>query len=240
MPNNQFTKRWLYVDLPATDYTDAWRLQKELVAARIDKTIDHDIVISLEHPPVFTIGRRGGRENLTVSEEFLEAKGIPVIDVERGGNITFHAPGQLIVYPIIRLENAGLKIDQYITRLEEVMIQTAAAYGVRAATNSLNRGVWVGNNKLGSIGICVRRGIAFHGLALNVNLELDPFGWINPCGLHGIGVTSIKLELSRHLPMDEVRSTMKRTMENAFKVMLVEASLSDLRSRMNTHRTANM
>jgi lipoate-protein ligase B len=226
--------------LPVTDYMDARRLQKELVAARIDKTIDDDIVISLEHPPVFTIGRRRGRENLTVSEEFLKAQGIPVIDVERGGNITFHAPGQLVVYPIIRLENAGLKIDQYITRLEEVMIQTAAAYGVRATRNSLNRGAWVGNNKLGSIGICVRRGIAFHGLALNVNLELEPFGWINPCGLHGIGVTSIERELSRHLPMDEVRSTMKRTMENAFKVMLVEASLSDLQSRMNTHRTAKM
>ena len=228
MVNDRETTRWLYVDLPLTDYMEAWRLQKELVAARTNKTINDDVVLLLEHPPVFTIGRRGGRENLTVTEEFLKEAGIPVVEIERGGNITFHGPGQLVVYPIIRLENAGLDIGEFITLLEEVMLKTASVFGVSAGRSSLSRGIWVGNNKLGSIGICVRRGIAFHGLALNVNLSLEPFGWIYPCGLHGIKVTSMERELFHKLSMEQVRRTMMQAVETTFDVSLIETSLQEL------------
>jgi len=169
------------VDLPAVEYREAWDLQHSLVAARKNGIIDRDIVLFLEHHPVFTLGRRGGLDGLMVSESFLEKERITVVHVERGGDITFHGPGQLVVYPIIDLRAAGLGVADYVTALEEVMIRTAADFGVKAEQNPKNRGVWIGNNKLGSIGVAVRRGVSFHGLALNVNTSLTPFSWIHPC-----------------------------------------------------------
>jgi len=230
MSESEKTGKWLYVDLPVTDYVEAWEFQKELAAARADGRIDRNIVLALEHPGVFTIGRRGGRQSLKVTDEFLKEAGAPVIEVERGGDITYHGPGQIVIYPIVNLEAAKLQIGEFITMLEEVMLKTAAAWGVTAERNSLNRGVWVGNNKMGSIGICVRRGVSFHGLSLNVNLSLDPFEWIRPCGLRGIGMTSLERELARKLPMDEVRKTIMRGIEEVFQVELIQTDLSELKS----------
>ena len=219
-------KTWLCVDLPMVDYADAWRMQVELVAARHAAVLDTDIIMLLEHPPVFTLGRRGGRENLTVAETFLQQSGIPIFHVERGGNITFHGPGQLVGYGIIDLHAARLTVTEYVTSLEEVMIRTAAHWGVIAERNPVNRGVWVNNNKLGSIGIAVRRGITFHGFAFNVNISLEPFSWINPCGLKGIGVTSLARELARTLPTREVRELLKHNIESIFQVKLAATELA--------------
>lgn len=191
------SRKWFCADLPMLDYRTAWDLQVRLVAARKGGIIGSDVLILLEHEPVFTLGRRGGRENLTVSEAFLEEAGVCVLHVERGGNITFHGPGQLVGYPILDLQAAGLSVTGYVERLEEVMIRTAAEWGVVAERNSLNRGVWAGGRKLGSVGIAIRRGISFHGFAFNVKPSLKPFGWINPCGLKGIEMTSLERELSR-------------------------------------------
>ena len=221
-------KSWHYLDLPLLDYSEAWQLQARLVAARRSELIDSDIFLLLEHPPVFTLGRRGGRENLTVSESFLEQSGIPIFHVERGGNITFHGPGQLVGYGIVDLQAAGLSVLDYVTGLEEVMIRTAAHWGVPAERNPLNRGVWVGTTKLGSIGIAVRRGVAFHGFAFNVNLSLEPFSWINPCGLKGIGVTSLARELSSRLPITEVRDSLKDNLQSIFQIQLVPADLTKM------------
>ncbi len=179
-------KTWLCVELPVTDYREAWDLQTGLVAARNSGVLASDVLLLLEHAPVFTLGRRGGLENLTVSEEFLKEAGVPVVHVERGGNITYHGPGQLVGYPILDLHASGLTVSDYVERLEEIMIRTAAHWGVAAGRNPINRGVWVGNSKLGSIGVAIRHGISFHGFAFNVSLSLEPFGWINPCGLRGI------------------------------------------------------
>ena len=206
-PKKDFKQnQWLLIELPAMEYTRAWELQNNLAGARKDRVIDKDVVLLLEHPRVFTLGRRGGLKNLTVSEDFLEKAGIPVIHVERGGDITFHGPGQIVMYPIIDLRAARLGVIDYVGMLEEVMIRTASDWGIEAVRNHLNRGVWVGNNKLGSIGIAIRKGISFHGMAFNVNLSLEPFGWINPCGLQNIGMTSMEKELSYKVSMDEVLS----------------------------------
>ena len=178
---------------------------------------------------MFTVGRRGGRENLLVAESLLEESSISILHVERGGDITFHGPGQLVGYPIIDLRAAGLGVVDYVDRLEEVMIRTAARYGVRASRNALNHGAWVGNSKLGSIGVAVRSGITFHGFALNVNVSLEPFSWINPCGLQGIAMTSLARELSRTLPLDEVRENLKREFEAVFEVSLEPADFASLR-----------
>lgn len=207
----------------------ARQLQTELVAARKSGELSKDILLLLEHSPVFTVGRRGGKDNLLVSESFLEESGIPILHVERGGNITFHGPGQLVGYPIIDLRAAGLGVSDYVGRLEEVMIRTAARYGVQASRNPVNRGTWVGNSKLGSIGVAVRSGITFHGFAFNVNVSLEPFGWINPCGLQGIGMTSLERELHRTLPFDEVRERLKGEFEGVFQVKLEPADLAPLR-----------
>jgi lipoate-protein ligase B len=216
------------VELPIIEYQKAMELQSYLLSARKDKIIDSDILLILEHPPVFTLGRRGGLENLSVSESFLEKSGIPLIHVERGGNITFHGPGQIVVYPIIDLEKARLTITDYVSYLEEVMIQTAKDLGVQAHLNGLNRGIWVGNKKLGSVGIAIRRGISFHGMALNVNLSLEPFNWINPCGLQNIKMTSIQQELSRPVSMPNIRQTVKQHFESIFGIELVATDMKEL------------
>ena len=222
----QGSRTWMCADFPVLDYQKAWDLQLDLVAARKEGRVT-DVLLLVEHPPVFTLGRRGGRENLAVSEEFLKERGIPLTHVERGGNITFHGPGQLVGYPIIDLHAAKLGITEYVGRLEEVMILTAGHWGVCAGRNSLNRGIWVGNSKLGSIGIAIRRGISFHGFAFNVNVSLEPFGWINPCGLQGIGITSMERESSQKLPMNEVREQLKLNIESVFgiKVVTVEPAM---------------
>jgi lipoate-protein ligase B len=159
----------------------------------------------------------------------LEKAGIPVVQVERGGNITFHGPGQLVMYPIIDLQVAKLGVVDYVEKLEEVMIRAAADWGIKADRNPINRGVWVGNNKLGSIGIAIRRGICFHGMAFNVNISLKPFGWINPCGLDNMGITSMEQEISHKVSMNQVRENIKLHLKSVFGIGLVMTSLQKMK-----------
>ena len=214
------TKSWLCADLTVLDYEEVRDLQLRLVTARECGIIVQDILLLMEHEPVFTLGRRGGRQNLRVSELFLKEARIPVVHVERGGDITFHGPGQLIGYPIMDLRAAKLTVTGYVERLEEIMIRTAAHWGVHATRNRLNHGIWVEGRKLGSLGIAIRRGITFHGFALNVNVSLEPFGWINPCGLQGVKMTSLEQQIARKVSMKEVREQMKHNIKEVFDVDL--------------------
>ncbi len=194
---------WFSVRLGQVAYQDAWDLQLRLVEARQAKRLERDTVLLLEHPPVFTLGKRGGRESLLVPEEMLARHGIPIVQIERGGNITYHGPGQLVVYPIVHLPGMGIGVVDMVERLEDVMIRTCRDFGVDAGRNELNRGAWVGLKKIGAIGLAVRRGVSFHGLALNVNPDLQPFCFIQPCGLQGIGVTSIAQESDGPVTMEK-------------------------------------
>jgi lipoate-protein ligase B len=221
------------LDLGLIDYQEAWTLQQHLVTARLENQIDRDVLLFLEHPPVFTLGRRGGLENLLVSEAFLEDKGVPVVQIERGGFITYHAPGQAVVYPIVDLHARRIGVKDFVAAMEESMIQTAGFWGVTAELNSLNSGVWVGPNKMGSIGIALRKGISFHGLALNVNLDLTPFSWVEPCGLEGVAMTSMRNELDRELPMKEVVSVLKAQLGKALGFSMEDCRLADLKDRLN-------
>ena len=137
----------IYTSLGLIDYRKAWKLQTELVAARIKNEFSSDVVLFLEHPAVFTLGRRGGDENLLVSESFLKKSGISVVQVERGGNITFHGPGQLVVYPIMDLHTARIGVVEFVEALEKVMLETVALWGIKAEQSSANRGIWVGDFK---------------------------------------------------------------------------------------------
>jgi lipoate-protein ligase B len=220
------------LDLGQIGYQDAWNLQQKLVAARVEKSIEHDIILFLEHPAVFTLGRRGGLDNLLVSEAFLKDSGIPVIQVERGGVITYHGPGQLVVYPIMNLHTRRIGVKDFVAAMEEAMIQTARNWNIDAERNPINSGIWVGRQKMGSIGIALRKGVSFHGLALNVNLDLTPFSWIQPCGLQGVGMTSMRNELGRELPLDEVLPVLKHQLQKAFGISFENCSLSDLKCQL--------
>ena len=219
---------WDVVDLGVVPYLEAWDLQARLVKARVSGSLPNDVVLVLEHPAVFTLGKQGGRENLLVPEETLARQGIPIVQVERGGNITYHAPGQLVLYPIIHLERAGIKVVDMVDRLEEVMIRTCADWGIRAGRNPLNRGVWVGLKKIGAIGIAVSRGVSFHGMALNVNIDLTPFGWIQPCGLKGVEVTSIAQAAGRPVRVEEAVGVAVRHIEAVFGIRLESQTAEEL------------
>jgi lipoate-protein ligase B len=223
---------WTAVNLGRMPYPDAWDLQLKLVEARAHGRGGTDVILLVEHPPVFTLGRRGGRENLLVPEDRLRQSGIAIVQVERGGNITYHGPGQLVVYPIVHLPGLGLGVVDWVNRLEEVMIRTCAAWGVAAGRNALNRGAWVGMKKIGSIGIAVRRGVSFHGLALNVNPDLTPFGWIQPCGLEGVGVTSIAQEVGRPVAIKEAWAAVERNIETVFGIRLELQTAEELAKKV--------
>jgi lipoate-protein ligase B len=216
------------VDLPETDYQQALDLQLAVVAAKTNGHLDADVILCLEHPRVFTLGRRGGRENLCVSDDFLAEKGVSVVPTDRGGNITYHGPGQLVVYPIIDLNRRRLKVVDFVSGLEQAMIRTASNWGIDAGTDPSNRGVWLGGDKLGSVGITVRRGVSFHGLALNVNTDMEPFAWINPCGLNQVKMTSFERYLNGPVAMAEVRQHMAAYLSAVFGTPLTMRSVKQL------------
>jgi lipoate-protein ligase B len=219
------------LDLGLSAYREAWDLQLRLVEARKDDVLKHDVVLLLEHPAVFTLGRRGGLANLKVTEAFLDSRGIPLVHVERGGDVTYHGPGQLVAYPVVQLKNMGLGVLGFVEGLEEVMIRTVADWGIKAERNPRNRGVWVGASKIGSLGIAVRRSVSFHGLALNVNTDLEPFTWVHPCGLQGVMITSMKQILGEAIPMEDVKAAAKEHMEDVFGVNLEFSRLEDVLPR---------
>ena len=229
------SKKWLCVELETFEYREALDLQTSLVDARKKRMIDRNIILLLEHPPVFTLGRRGGLDDLTIPRDVLEKSGIPVFQVERGGVITFHGPGQIIMYPIIDLHADRMRVVDYVEKLEEVMIRAVADSGIKADRNSLNRGIWVGNKKLGSIGIAIRRGICFHGMSLNVNISMKHFGWMNPCGLKEVEISSMQRELSHKVSMRKVFGALKNHVETVFGVNLVRTNILEIQKILNKH-----
>ena len=227
------------VNLGMIDYNHAWKLQSDLVAAKVSRSGSQDIILFLEHPAVFTLGRRGGRDHLLVSESFLKQSGIPIVQVERGGYITFHGPGQLVVYFIINLEARRLGVTDFVEALEEIMLRTVRTWGLTAQRNKKNPGIWMGNSKMGSIGIALRKGISFHGLALNVNVDLTPFSWIQPCGLPGVSMTSVKQERGKEIPMDVVRNVVKENFKSVLGLDLNDISYSDFQQQLLIRTSRN-
>jgi lipoate-protein ligase B len=208
------------LDLGLIDYVTAHELQLKIIAANQSGLLNQDVFLLLEHNPVFTLGLRGGKDHLKVPEAFLASRNIRLVHVERGGDITYHGPGQLIVYPIVNLHAGHWRVVSFVEALEEVMIRLAQDWGIQAERKSLNRGVWVGPCKLGSLGIAVRRSISFHGLALNVNTDLEPFQWIDPCGLKGVAVTSMQKLVGRIIDMRTVRDRAMAHIQDIFKTTL--------------------
>ncbi|MFA5903475.1 MAG: lipoyl(octanoyl) transferase LipB [Desulfobacula sp.] len=206
----------VFIDLGLMEYRRALDLQIKTLESKINKSLSEDRIFFIQHPPVFTLGKRGGEENLMVSKEFLKSKGIDLVQTDRGGNITYHSPGQAVLYPIIDLERQRIGVKDFVFELEEIMKRTAWDFNIDADRNPLNHGIWVGNSKIGSVGISVKKGISFHGFAMNINPDLEPFSWINPCGLTNISITSIEKEIKKSgkdpsgLSMKQVKDSFKK------------------------------
>ncbi len=220
------------LDLPLTPYLEALDLQRSAVEARKSGRLDRNLIIMVEHPPVFTLGRRGGRENLLVSERQLQAKGIDVVPVERGGDITYHGPGQLVVYPLVDLNRGAFRVVAFVDALEQAMVRTAAHWNVAAGGDATNRGAWVQGRKLGSVGITVRRGISFHGLALNIRTDLTPFGWINPCGIQSCQMTTLAIEAQREIEMQAARRVMTQQLTKLLQIEIEPVDLETIEAKV--------
>jgi len=193
----------LFCRLGTVDYAEAHELQKRLQDQRIAGEIE-DTVLLLEHPPVLTLGRSAKAQHVVASAEALEARGIGVHEVGRGGDVTYHGPGQLVVYPIIDLKPNRKDVRKYVWSLEETMIRTCADFGLSASRIRGLNGAWVGDRKIGAVGVRISRWVTMHGLALNANSDLSHFQLIVPCGIADKAVTSLSAELGRTVSAKEV------------------------------------
>ena len=201
-------------------YENAMRLQQKLVEMRQRDEIDDQLLL-LEHPPVITLGRSGDERNLLAPPQLLESQRVRFYETTRGGDITYHGPGQIVGYPIVHLGEGHRDIRKYVTRLEEVLIRTVAEYGITATRIEGKRGIWVGSNKIAAIGVRIARWVTSHGWALNVSTNLEHFRLITPCGIQGMGVTSIERETGRSVPLEEVREILSAKFAEIFDRELV-------------------
>ena len=207
--------------LGLVDYANGLRLQRERVAARKADLIP-DTLLLLEHPHVYTLGRNAKKDNILLSGEQLAKRGAQVFEIDRGGDVTYHGPGQLVGYPILDLAAHRRDIAWYMRSLEEVLIAVARDYGVHAGRLAGAPGVWVGNDKLAAMGVHISRWVTSHGFAFNVNTDLRYFEWIVPCGLRDKGVTSLQKSLGRRIDRDEVAEKVVLHFGRVFGLEMVE------------------
>ena len=226
-----------FQDIGTVDYGAAWDFQTELFTATVDQKLvnrktpeqaqaTEDHLIFVEHPPVFTLGKSGKEDHLLVDQAKLEAEGISYYPVNRGGDITYHGPGQIVGYPILDLDHYFTDIHKYLRYLEEVVIATLAHYGLVAGRSEGETGVWLDAEtpfarKICAMGVKASRWTTMHGFAFNVNTDLKHFNLIVPCGISDKAVTSLHIELGRTLDLEEVKGVLKANFEKQFGCTLV-------------------
>lgn len=197
-------------------YENGMKLQQKLVEMRQRDELPDQLLL-LEHPPVITLGRGGDSANLLATPGLLATHGVRFYETTRGGDITYHGPGQIVGYPILHLGEGNRDVRKYVTKLEEVLIRTVAEFGIVAERAEGKRGIWVGNDKIAAIGVRIARWVTSHGWALNVSTNLDHFRLITPCGLRGTGVTSIERETGRSVSVAEVREVLAAKFAEIFE-----------------------
>lgn len=185
------------------DYSKAYELQKRLHRERLNGLIS-DTLLLLEHPPTLTIGRSGNMGNVLVSKKQLAQEGIALFSIDRGGDVTFHGPGQLVGYPIIDLSNRGKDVRRYVRDLETILIETLRDFSIAADRDEAHAGVWVGDEEIAAIGLTVRGWVTMHGFALNVNPNLEHFSYIHPCGFSDRSAISMANLLGHDVSMKEI------------------------------------
>ena len=204
-----------YYNLNSIDYKKAWDYQKELFQKRLDGVIP-DTLLLLEHPHTYTFGKTADRKNLISSESYLRKNKISVYDIDRGGDVTYHGPGQIVGYAILSLSEWKEDTDKYLRALEDVIIQTCSSFGLSCGRKPKYTGVWIDDRKICAIGIKVSRWITMHGFALNVNTDLSLFNGIIPCGIAGKEVTSLKKEIGKEMDISEVKKAITEQFKNIF------------------------
>lgn len=212
-----------FIDRGTMPYREAWKYQTELFDSivalkRAKQPVEKEYIIMVEHNPVYTMGRHANPMNMLMSPELLARDGIECIPIERGGDITFHGPGQLVVYPIIDMQLHNLGVKAYVTMLEEAVIRTIARYGIKGDRVEGATGVWIDKGtprerKICAIGVRCSHSVTMHGLALNVSTDLAYFNRINPCGFTDKGVTSIEAELGHKVEITEVKQIMQSILD---------------------------
>jgi len=225
-------KKVLFQDLGIMEYKQAWEYQEELfnkvMQGKLNKTPEPNYLLFCEHPHVFTLGKSGEEENFLINNDFLKQIKATYFQTNRGGDITYHGPGQLVGYPILDLEQFGVALKDYIFKLEEAIILTLAEYGIQGNHYKGATGVWLDTEvpnktrKICAIGVKASRFVTMHGFALNVNTNLNYFTYINPCGFTDKGVTSMEKELGHIVPFNEVKEKAKINISKVFGMELVD------------------
>jgi lipoyl(octanoyl) transferase len=218
-----------YIDLGLKDYKETWDYQVELQQKIIEAKMEQDrgaimnYLIFVEHPHVYTLGKSGKENNLLIQESLLKSIGAALYKIDRGGDITYHGPGQLVGYPILDLDSLGMGVKEYIYKLEQAVIETLANFNIPASRMEGATGVWLdtGNSvqarKICAIGVKVSRSVTLHGFALNINTDLNYFSYINPCGFADKGVTSLEKELGAKQSMEKIKDLLLNTLQQIFQ-----------------------
>lgn len=224
-----------YIDLGLISYSECLDLQMQIVNLRHQGLIG-DIVLLLEHNPVITMGRSGGKDALLVTPERLLQAGVELYNTDRGGNITYHGPGQLVNYPIFDLKEYGKDVHLFLRNLEQVVIETIGEFGVTGEAVPGLTGVWVNGDKISSIGVAARKWISYHGFALNVDPNLMHWALLHPCGLIGKHVTALRMLTDPCPSMDEVKSACTRSIVKVFGIKLEQMSINELHDLIDLHQ----
>lgn len=204
-----------YIDLGISEYREAYQVQCEVRDKVANGACENTLIIT-EHKSVITIGRKGSDKNV------FKTGGIEVLNIDRGGDVTYHGPEQLIAYPIFKLENEARDIHGFLRFLEEVGIDFLSKYGIEAEAKPGSRGVWVKDEKIGSIGIGVKKWVTYHGMAININPDLKPFSFIKPCGIDGVKITSLKVLLKERVDIEDAKLKLRESFEEV--PLLAEAA----------------
>ncbi|MGA2669700.1 MAG: lipoyl(octanoyl) transferase LipB [Ignavibacteria bacterium] len=217
-----------HLNLGFTDFYEVWQIQEQIHNYKQKNTVN-DIILTTEHHNVYTLGKSGDKNHLLIGEDELRKKGIAYYEIDRGGDLTYHGPGQLVCYPILDLKRYYKDAHRYLRDLEETVILTLRHYNIESIHDSEYTGVWVGNEKICAIGIKLSRWITMHGLALNVNNDLSYFGKIIPCGIFHKGVISMKKILNRDIDLAEVERILIDNFRLVFNISIEKINLSDLK-----------
>lgn len=225
------TKRILnYCDLGFIDYKEAWDIQKEVHSLRVEEKLS-DVLFLLEHPHTYTLGKVADKNNLIGSKDYLNKNKISVYEIDRGGDITYHGPGQIVGYPIIDLKKWKQDTHKYMRALEEVIIRTCSEYGLKGIRNPEFTGVWIEGRKIAAIGIKISRWVTMHGFAFNINTDLALFNGIIPCGIIDKEVTSLEKELGKNIEISEVKLKLLKNFRNIFNYeTIITVSKNDITS----------
>jgi lipoyl(octanoyl) transferase len=230
-------KKVYVTDLGTKDYKETWDFQEEVFNSIIDiknknrekenKDITPNYLLFVEHPNVYTLGKSGKYSHLLISEEELAQKNVTFYKIDRGGDITYHGPGQIVGYPILDLDNFFTDIHKYLRFLEEVIIKTLADYGIKGERSLGETGVWIDvgtpfARKICAMGVRASRWVTMHGFAFNINADLSYFNYIIPCGIVDKSVTSLNQELGKNIPLQEVKEKIKFHFSNIFEAELIE------------------